>query len=88
MRRTPHSPREFRSFLLATAVAPELANLPPEVVQAITYHDGGYGRAKYDLTGGERALMIALHAADMMSSRFEGSWPIDPITTLEARLLA
>lgn len=41
----------------------------PDLVQAIVYHDGGYGSAKYSLSGTESPLQIAIHFADMASSR-------------------
>jgi hypothetical protein len=70
------------SYLLTCGFVPEFAQLPPDIVQAIFYHDGGYGQGRYELNGNEDLLTIIIHAADMASSRFECSWIIDPISTL------
>lgn len=48
-----------------------LSDLSESEVNAIRFHDGGYGKAKYatGYKGKEDALAIILHAADMLSSR-------------------
>jgi hypothetical protein len=60
------------SLALTHALAPDLLQeLTPEEIQAIRYHDGGYGDARYgtNIQGKETALTILLHCADMLSSR-------------------
>lgn len=39
--------------------------------QAILWHDGGYGDAKYSANGKEGILSILTHAADMLASRWQ-----------------
>jgi HD superfamily phosphohydrolase YqeK len=68
-------PEGLISLVSASTFEPEFERLDGDVMQAIIYHDGGYGQARYDLAGNESMLTITLHAADMMSSRFEQSWP-------------
>lgn len=48
-----------------------IENLTESEINAIRYHDGGYGKAKYatGYQGKEDALAILIHAADMLSSR-------------------
>lgn len=62
------------SLLLAGSIAPELRHLPDDVIQAIHYHEGGYGQGRYAMGGKETQLSILIHAADMLSSRQEGLW--------------
>lgn len=60
------------SLALLTGISPDLfLNLTDSELQAIRYHDGGYGRAKYasGYCGREDNLAIIIHAADMVSSR-------------------
>jgi hypothetical protein len=60
------------SLALLSVVGPELlASLTPSEINAIQYHDGGYGKAKYasGYRGKEDALAILIHAADMLSAR-------------------
>lgn len=45
------------------------AALPPQVVNAILYHDGLYGENADQVMGNETPLLIIMHFADMMSSR-------------------
>jgi hypothetical protein len=60
------------SLELIKVLCPELyAHLTPAEVQAIRWHDGGYGEAKYVGNGQENLLTILLHAADMIDSRWE-----------------
>mgnify|MGYP005842518673 CR=1 FL=1 len=76
------------SFLLACHCAPEVRNLPEDIQQAIFFHDGGYGQGRYEMNGNENRLTIMLHAADMLSSRFERDWDhaLTPISMLRDRL--
>lgn len=60
------------SIALLTKVSPDLfLDLSDSEANAIRYHDGGYGKAKYaaGYTGKEDLLAIIIHAADMISSR-------------------
>ena len=64
------------SLALVAEIAPDLiTDLTESEVNAIRYHDGGYGKAKYagGYQGKEDQLAIILHAADMLSSR-KGNW--------------
>jgi len=59
-----------KSLAVIAALAPELhAALPPQVVNAILYHDGLYGENADQVYGNETPLQIIMHFADMMSSR-------------------
>ena len=66
--------------LLADAAPLLLADLTESEVNAIRYHDGGYGKAKYaaGYQGKEDALAIIIHAADMLSSRARNNEPQAP----------
>lgn len=60
------------SLALLATLSPELSiTLTDSERNAIQYHDGGYGKAKYaaGYRGKEDALAIIMHAADMLSSR-------------------
>lgn len=60
------------SLALLSQVAPDLLmDLTGSETNAIRYHDGGYGKAKYaaGYCGREDNLAIIIHAADMLSSR-------------------
>lgn len=58
-----------KSLAVIAALDPDLhAALPPQVVNAILYHDGLYGPAA-QVMGNETPLLIIMHFADMMSSR-------------------
>lgn len=60
------------SLALLAALAPDLlADLTESEVNAIRFHDAGYGKAKYatGYQGKEDQLAIIVHAADMLSSR-------------------
>lgn len=55
---------------MLAALDPDLhAALPPQVVNAILYHDGLYGENSDQVYGNETPLLIIMHFADMMSSR-------------------
>jgi hypothetical protein len=61
-----------QSLALLTKIAPDLLmDLTPSEINAIRFHDGGYGKAKYasGYCGKEDNLAIIIHAADMISSR-------------------
>lgn len=59
-----------KSLAVIAALDPELhAALPPQVVNAILYHDGLYGENADQVYGNETPLLIIMHFADMMSSR-------------------
>lgn len=60
------------SLALLHSVMPSLLkDLEDDEIQAILYHDGGYGEARRGagIQGKEKPLMITLHCADMLSSR-------------------
>ena len=60
------------SLALLSFLMPDLlADLTESEVNAIRFHDGGYGKAKYasGYQGKEDQLAIIIHAADMLSSR-------------------
>jgi hypothetical protein len=58
------------SLSLVCVLAPDLfAMLNEDVLFAIRHHDGKYGKAGRELAGQETPLMLALHFADMISSR-------------------
>lgn len=58
------------SILLVHALRPSLyALLNQEVLYAIRHHDGAYAVSGYALAGKETPVMLALHHADMVSSR-------------------
>ena len=55
-----------------------LSDLNESEINAIRFHDGGYGKAKYaaGYQGKEDRLVILIHAADMLSSR-KRNWAVD-----------
>lgn len=60
------------SLALLAKIAPDLIlDLTESEINAIRYHDGGYGKAKYaaGYCGREDNLAIIIHAVDMISSR-------------------
>jgi hypothetical protein len=65
------------SMVTIAAIAPEFLNegaegyLSQSEINAILFHDGGYGKAKYasGYQGKEDRLAILIHTADMLSSR-------------------
>jgi len=58
------------SLALVYTLAPELYDsLTPDEHQAVEFHDGAYGKAKYSLGGKECPLQIVAHCIDMLSSR-------------------
>ena len=60
------------SIALIAELAPELLlELNESEINAVLYHDGGFGKAKYapGYRGKEDVLAIIIHAADMLSSR-------------------
>lgn len=60
------------SLALLMKIAPDLfMDLTESETNAIRFHDGGYGKAKYaaGYCGREDNLAIIIHAADMLSSR-------------------
>ena len=60
------------SLALIKKIAIELfTSLTPSEYNAVRYHDGGYGKAKRECNGKEDALVIVIHAADMLSSRIK-----------------
>jgi len=59
------------SLSLIESLSPELyVELKDYERQAIRFHAGGYGDAKYAANGKENPLTILLHCADMLSSRW------------------
>lgn len=73
------------SMVTLSALAPELldeaidGHLSESEINAILFHDGGYGKAKYasGYQGKEDRLAILIHAADMLSSR-KRNWEPEP----------
>jgi hypothetical protein len=58
------------SLLFVQATSPKLWSLLNDTVKfTIRHHDGAYGTSKYELAGKETAVMLAVHTADMISSR-------------------
>lgn len=58
------------ALALIKSVSLELFDsLTVDEIQAIRFHDLGFGKGKYDLNGNECALTILLHTSDMLSSR-------------------
>lgn len=59
-------PHEVRSI----AIISRYIDLTEEEQFAILYHNGLYGDLKYQISGHETELYMALHTADMICSRF------------------
>jgi len=58
------------SLFFVQATTPGLFTLLNDSVRfSIRYHDGAYGTSMYELAGKETPVMLALHFADMVSSR-------------------
>ena len=54
------------------AFGPEVfAKLTEAEIYAIIYHGGAYETSHYELAGKENSLQIIIHAADMLSSRYD-----------------
>ena len=62
----------IKSLALIASEAPNLLSvLSDSEINAIKYHGGAYETSKFELQGKEDLLMILMHAADMLSSRYE-----------------
>ena len=60
-----------RSLALIAAKHPALIDeLTPYEMDAIEFHGGAYETSKFTLAGKENPLMLLMHCADMLSSRF------------------
>lgn len=58
------------SLMLIHTMHPMLySQLSPRTVSTIRYHEGAYGPLKSQLRGKETPVLLALHTADMVSSR-------------------
>ena len=67
-----YPPGGTSSLELIRALEPELyKDLAACETDAIRWHDGGYGEARYHANGKEGILAILLHAADMVESRWD-----------------
>ena len=66
------SPSGRESIMTIQSFGPELmSKLNEAEVFAIIYHGGAYETSKYELSGKENSLQIIIHAADMLSSRYD-----------------
>lgn len=61
-----------------------LEDLTDTEINAIRFHDGGYGKAKYaaGYQGKEDRLAILIHTSDMLSSR-KRNWEVDTVAAEE-----
>lgn len=65
-------PSGRESLMTIRAFAPELfEKLNDSEKLAITYHGGAYETSRFELAGKEDMLQIIIHAADMLSSRYD-----------------
>ena len=72
LRNAELKPSGKESLLMLQAFGPEVfAKLTEAEVFAITYHGGAYETSRFELAGKENALQIIIHAADMLSSRYD-----------------
>ena len=65
-------PSGRESLMTIQAFGPEVfAKLTEAEVFAIIYHGGAYETSRFELAGKENSLQIIIHAADMLSSRYD-----------------